>query len=216
MQLLSYVLCAALSLAALLVEASPAPAADTQATDAVIEEIASNSTNGFFVDGLEARAPGEEYWFRYEAADVTSKPIILELAPRQGTKNYDDQAYKWITTDASKVDRPRSGRIPAVYVLRAGTRARILGAAKDFNVESGAQRAAEYVTKVNEHDDVGIQGIAALTGGQITLAVFRGEVRRSVFKLANSGSSQFLTWTGATKSRTATQADQALLNKFWN
>ncbi|TFY54457.1 hypothetical protein EVG20_g9696 [Dentipellis fragilis] len=215
MQLLS-VLCAALSVVTMLIDASPAPAVATQATDTVIKEIASNSTNGFFVDGIEARAPSEEYWFRYEAADVTTKATILELAARPGQKDYDDQAYKWISTDASKVDRPRSGKIPAIYVLRAGTRARILQAAKDFDTQVAKQQATEYVQKVNKHDDVGIQGIARLTAGQATLEAFRGEVRRSVFKPSNSGSSQFLTWTGATKSRTATQADQALLDRFWN
>ncbi|KAA1469103.1 hypothetical protein DENSPDRAFT_834640 [Dentipellis sp. KUC8613] len=204
MKLLS-LLFGSLSVSAVLIAAHPGPVLVSQATESAFDAFANDT----------AEANAEEYWFRYEASDVTSKTTILELATRPGQKDYDDQAYKWISTDASKVDRPRSGRIPAIYVLNSGSRARILGAAKDFDTQVGKKEATEYVKKVNEHDDVGIQGVAKLTGGKTTLEVFRGSVKRSVFKLSNSGSSQFLTWTGQTKSKTASKADQALLNKFW-
>ncbi|TFY54456.1 hypothetical protein EVG20_g9695 [Dentipellis fragilis] len=176
-----------LSLAAMLVAARPGPVLISQATELAFDAF-TNDTAGSLLEDVEVNA--EEYWFRYEASDVTSKTTILELATRPGQKDYDDQAYKWISTDASKVDRPRSGRIPAIYVLKSGTRAKVVGAAKDFDTQVAKKEATEYVQKVNEHDDVGIQGVAKLTGGKTTLEAFRGDVMRSVFKLSNSGSSQ--------------------------
>lgn len=47
----------------------------------------------------------EEFWFRFETTPPTSESNLLQLAARAGSKDFDDQAYKFISTDAAKVAR---------------------------------------------------------------------------------------------------------------
>ena len=86
--------------------------------------------------------------------------------------------------NAATVTRAKiSGRVPTVYVLPAGTRAAMVAAAKDFEVERDAKRAANFVVKDNEPGDVGINGVA--DSGK-ALTDFRAKVIRTVVKQTSS------------------------------
>jgi hypothetical protein len=60
----------------------------------------------------------EEFWFRFEATPPTSESNLLQLAARAGSKDFDDQAYKFISTDAAKVTR--SEWDPLNIVMKSG------------------------------------------------------------------------------------------------
>ncbi|KAF8888054.1 hypothetical protein BD779DRAFT_1525345 [Infundibulicybe gibba] len=154
---------------------------------------------------LASRA-GEEFWFRYEDPSVTDPENgILQLAPRPGAKNFDDQAYKWISTNAAKIKRgSMRGRIPAIYVLPAGTHT------------SEAKEAVGFVTKDNEPGDVGINGIQP-ENGVLPLDAFRDKIIRTVVKTVSGkagGKEAFATISRGKVSKTASKSDQALLNKI--
>jgi hypothetical protein len=51
------------------------------------------------------KASKEEFWFRFEVTAPTNEANLLQLEPRRGVKDFDDQAYKFISTDALKVRR---------------------------------------------------------------------------------------------------------------
>ncbi|KAF8888057.1 hypothetical protein BD779DRAFT_1672467 [Infundibulicybe gibba] len=166
---------------------------------------------------LASRA-GEEFWFRYEDPAVTNPATgILQLAQRSGAKNFDDQAYKWISTDAAAVTRGAiKGRVPAIYVLPAGTRDEVLGAAKKFEETSAAKEAVSFVTKDNEPNDVGINGVQP-ENGVLPLDTFRAKVIRTVVKTVSGkggGKATFTTITNGKASKTASKSDQAVLNKI--
>jgi hypothetical protein len=168
------------------------------------------------VESSLVKRAGEEFFFRFEDPSVaTAGANILPLAARNGAKNFDDQAYKFISTDAAKVTRSKiSGRVAAIYVLPAGTRAAIAKAAKDFEVERDAKRAADFVVKDNEPGDVGINGVA--NAGK-ALNDFRAKVIRTVVKQTSAkagGKATFVTITKGKASNTASQADQKVLSKF--
>lgn len=163
---------------------------------------------------LEARA-GEEYWFRFEDPN-TLKAGILPLAARNGGKDFDDQAYKWISTDAGKVLRGSigKGRQPTVFVLPAGTRDSVLAAAKDFDTSRDAQEAQDFVTKDNEPGDVGINGVKPAADGKLPLDTFRSKVIRTVTVKNNKGKLAFQTVKDGKVSNTASKPDQASLRGF--
>jgi len=166
---------------------------------------------------IVTRAGKDEYFFRFETPEVeTAGNNILGLAPRAGAKDFDDQAYKFISTDAAKVTRSKiqKGRVPVVYVLPAGTRAAIKAKTKDFEKERDAKRAADFVEKDNEPGDVGINGVA--NAGK-ALTDFRAKVLRTVVKKVSAkagGKATFVTITKGKASNTATKDDQAALAKF--
>lgn len=165
--------------------------------------------------GLVKRA-GEEFFFRFEDPAVLKAGVnILPLATRQGSKDFDDQAYKFISTNAATADRtPIPKRLATIYVLPAGTRAAIAAAAKDFETEKTAKRATDFVTKTNEPGDVGINGVA--NGGK-ALSDFRAKVIRTVIKQTSAsagGKVSFVTITKGKTSKTATAADQKALARF--
>ncbi|KAI0041710.1 hypothetical protein FA95DRAFT_668106 [Auriscalpium vulgare] len=164
---------------------------------------------------MEKRA-GEEFWFRFEDPSVTSG-TILQLKPH--AKNFDDQAYKWISNDISKVTRGSiKGRVATMFVLPAGTRAQIVGAAQKFEVTSEAQKAADFVTKDNEPNDIGINGVANNAAGVLPLDDFRSKVIRTVVKQTSAkakGKATFTTITkGQSPSSTASKSDQKAMAAF--
>ncbi|GLB44748.1 hypothetical protein LshimejAT787_1800850 [Lyophyllum shimeji] len=171
------------------------------------------------IEEYEKRA-GEELWFRFEDPSVaTAGKNFLQLAARSSGKNFDDQAYKWISTDVSKVTRGNiPKRVPTLYVLPAGTRASILGAAQDFETTSTAKQRADFVTKDNEPGDVGIQGVTPDASGVLPLDAFRSKVIRVVVKSTSNkaGGKATFTTIGADgkASKTASKSDQAALSKF--
>ncbi|KAI0261867.1 hypothetical protein BC834DRAFT_972440 [Gloeopeniophorella convolvens] len=182
---------------------------------------ASDISSRNFQD-IEARG-NEEFFFRYETPDVLNSTSILQLPPRVSTKgnpaeNFDDQAYKWISTDASKVQRGKiPGRVPTIYVLPAGTRAAIAAATKDFETTSTAQQATDFVTKDNEPGDVGIQGVQAGADGKTPLDNFRAKVIRTVVKQTSTkagGKSTFTTIKGGKSQNIASKGDQEVLSGF--
>ncbi|KAH8835018.1 hypothetical protein DL96DRAFT_1572563, partial [Flagelloscypha sp. PMI_526] len=145
------------------------------------------------MEELERRA-GEEYWFRFEDPSITTGANILSLAARAGGKDFDDQAYKWISMDASKVQRGSiRGRLPTLYVMPSGTRARVQAAAQDFEESRDASTAQDFVTKDNEPGDVGIQGVRAAADGKIPLDTFRDQILRVVTVQTNKKNKQFFT-----------------------
>ncbi|TFY70128.1 hypothetical protein EVG20_g2883, partial [Dentipellis fragilis] len=164
---------------------------------------------------LAARA-NEEFWFRWEDPSIASGGGILQLAARRGSKDFDDQAYKWISTNANAVTRSSFGkRVPTIYVLPAGTAQSLLSQAKEFEVTSAAGVPADFVVKDNEPGDIGINGIAPSADGTLPLDQFRSKIIRTVVKSAAKGSQQFVTINKAGKaSKTASKTDQALLNKI--
>jgi len=161
----------------------------------------------------------EEYWFRFEDPGVVNAgDNILQLATRSSTKAFDDQAYKWISTDVSKVTRGKiANRVATVYVLPAGTRQATLAAAKKFEETSAAQEAVDFVTKDNEPGDVGINGVQADAGGALPLDTFRNKVIRTVVKTVSAkagGKATFTTITKGKKSNGASKDDQKALLPF--
>ncbi|KAI0066263.1 hypothetical protein BV25DRAFT_1821193 [Artomyces pyxidatus] len=197
-------------------ESSGCLAYDTEEKDGVFA--VQDPDNEFNIDLIETLA-GEEYWFRFEDPSVvTAGNDILQLAPRPGGKDYDDQAYKWISGDASKVSRSSmKGRVPTLYVLPGGTRAAIASAAHDFEETSAAKRAVDYVKKDHEPGDFGINGVAKNAAGKIPLDVFRAQVLRTVIKETSAsagGKAKFTTITKGKSSPTATKNDQAALAEF--
>ncbi|KAI0262001.1 hypothetical protein BC834DRAFT_972397 [Gloeopeniophorella convolvens] len=225
-------LLASVSLLSVLVRAAPLPAPgllDSIESDLGIGSVddspvctpygqadATDISSRSFQD-IEARGK-EEFFFRYETPDVLTSTNILQLASRASPKNFDDQAYKWISTDSSKVTRGKiSGRVPTIYVLPAGTRASILGAAKDFETTSTAQQATDFVTKDNEPNDIGVQGVQAGADGKTPLDNFRAKVIRTVVKQTSTkagGKTTFTTIKGGKSQNTATKDDQKVLSGF--
>ncbi|KAI0066239.1 hypothetical protein BV25DRAFT_1897724 [Artomyces pyxidatus] len=170
------------------------------------------------IELLEKRAK-EEFWFRFEQPSVlTAGNNILQLTPRAGTKDFDDQAYKWISSDASKVTRGSlKGSVPVIYVLPAGTRDTINAAAKKFEETSAAQEATDFVTKDNEPGDIGINGIAKNAADVLPLDDFRSKIIRTVIKQTSAkagGKTTFTTITKGKASNTATKSDQKVLSPF--
>lgn len=169
------------------------------------------------LEELEKRV-GEEFWFRFDDPSLANGGAILQLASRASPKDFDDQAYKWISTDASKVTRgsvPK--RVATIYVLPAGTRKEVQAAAKKFEQTSAAKEATDFVTKDNEPGDVGINGVKKGTDGKTALDTFRDKVIRTVVKTTSTkgkGKASFTTITKGKKSNTASKADQAALSKF--
>ncbi|KAA1469130.1 hypothetical protein DENSPDRAFT_559444 [Dentipellis sp. KUC8613] len=188
---------------------------------------------------LIAKRANEEFWFRWEDPSITSGGTLLQLAARKGTKDFDDQAYKWISTNAAAVTRSAyyvcssmdtfavlnlyylrltgsfGKRVPTIYVLPAGTAQALLARAKQFEETSAAGVPADFVVKDNEPGDIGINGIAPSADGTLPLDQFRSQIIRTVIKSASKGSQQFITINKAGKaSKTASKTDQALLNKI--
>jgi len=163
---------------------------------------------------------GEELWFRYDDPSVkTSGKNALQLAARNSGKDFDDQAYKWISTDISKVTRGKiPKRVPTMYVLPAGTRASVLGAAQDFETTSAAKKRVDFVTKANEPGDIGIQGITPSTSGTRPLDTFRDKVIRVVTKStsAKAGGKATFTTIGADGkvSGKTSDSDKTALGRF--
>ncbi|KAI0059764.1 hypothetical protein BV25DRAFT_1840180 [Artomyces pyxidatus] len=158
---------------------------------------------------------GDEYWFRFEDPSIVNAGNnILPLATRPGAKDYDDQAYKWISNDASKVTRNAQGRWATLYVLPSGTRADVTKKAEKFEVTSEAKRAAQYVTKDHEPGDNGVNGVAKFNN-VIPLDDFRSKVKRTVIlrRLAG-GKFGYTTITKGKRSDTATKDDQKALERF--
>lgn len=83
-----------------------------------------------------------------------------------------------ISTVAGKIPK----RVPTMYVLPAGTRDKILGAAQPFETTSTSKHRADFVVKENERGDVGIQGVSRDASGTLPLDTFRNEVMRVVTK----------------------------------
>ncbi|KAI0049927.1 hypothetical protein FA95DRAFT_758825 [Auriscalpium vulgare] len=163
---------------------------------------------------MEKRA-GEEFWFRFEDPSIITSGSILQLAAH--AKNFDDQAYKWISNDISKVTRAGiKGRVPTMYVLPAGTRAQVVAAAQKFEETSEAQKPADFVTKDNEPNDIGINGVAQNADGVLPLDDFRSKVIRTVVLQKSTKAKGKTTFTTITKGKSATgasQADQKVMNK---
>jgi len=164
------------------------------------------------------RRANEEFWFRFDDPAITKGAQVLALAPRNSAKDFDDQAYKWISTDVSKVQRASiKGRLATLYVLPGGTRQGLLAQAKDFDESKAAKKREDFVTKDNEPGDVGIQGVTPGPDGKLPLDVLRDQVIRVVVKQTSAkagGKPTFTTITKGKISNGATKADQAALNNF--
>jgi len=169
------------------------------------------------IEDLEKRA-GEELWFRFEDSRIGKSGDIMELAARRGGKDFDDQAYKWISTNAATVLRgsiPK--RVPAIFVMPAGTRDRLLGQAQEFDDMKEQKTRVDFVKKSNEPGDLGIQGVSAGADGKIPLDTFRDSIIRVVVKESSTkagGKPTFVTIKDGKRSKTATKGDQAALAKF--
>jgi hypothetical protein len=142
----------------------------------------------------------------------------MELEARRGGKDFDDQAYKWISTNAATVLRGSiAKRVPTIFVMPAGTRDRLLGQAQEFEDMKEAERRVDFVKKSNEPGDLGIQGVSAGADGEIPLDTFRDSIIRVVTKVSSKkagGKPSFVTIKNGKISRTASKPDQAALAKF--
>ncbi|KAI0066258.1 hypothetical protein BV25DRAFT_1835902 [Artomyces pyxidatus] len=172
------------------------------------------------LDLIETLA-GEEYWFRWEHPDAARSTDILQLDKGKGgkKKDYDDQAYKWISTDHTNPQQTKKGRVPTIHVLPAGTRDALRSAAHRFEDTSKAKQAVDFVTKDHEPGAIGINGIKK-TGGKTALDDFRNKVIRTVIKETfTKGGKQTVKHTtihkGATKpSSGASNEDRERLKGF--
>ena len=81
----------------------------------------------------------------------------------------------------------QSSQVGTLYVLLAGTRAAMLKDAKDFEVTSAAKIPTSFVTKDNEPNDIGINGVAPDASKELPLDVSRNSIIRVVQKQVKSG-----------------------------
>ncbi|GLB45001.1 hypothetical protein LshimejAT787_1900790 [Lyophyllum shimeji] len=163
---------------------------------------------------------GEELWFRFDDPSVASGgKNFLPPTKAKGGKDFDDQAYKWLSTDISKVERGKiPKRNPTMYVLPAGTRDSIFAAAQDFETTSSSKQRADFVFKDNERGDVGIQAVSPGASSAVPLDTFRDQVIRVVTKSTSdkAGGKATFTTIGADGKTTkgASKSDQAALSGF--
>lgn len=163
---------------------------------------------------------GEEMWFRFDDPSIAKGgKNFLQMAARAGGKDFDDQAYKWLSTDVSKVTRDKiQNRVPTLYVVPAGTRASMLGAAQNFETTSAAKKRVDFVTKDNEPGDIGIQGVTPGSSGTIPLDTFCSKIIRVVTKSTSTkagGKATFTTIRADGKVLGSTSSsDQKALNRF--